>query len=358
MANPKDILEKFNNMVSHMNEEKMKEKNRLEMERRDMIMGMGKEMANMTKPLMEMLANQARINKEDLKEAIKQIQIKPPEVNVNTPDVYVPDIKVPTPQVSVNIPPIKVPDIQMPHEMDIKGWVKLQGVDLSNPLPVQIRDKDGKPVNFFENLTTVIAQGGGSGKHDFFTIKGFGASAYADYLNGDNRLRVSVETGGAGLTDAELRASAVPVNQVSGANWSMNVASQDFTFDVKQVSGSINSTNVMQLAGNTIATNNGDTDAGTQRIVIARSANATTAAVSVGADTSTSIVPTQAGRKSIVLVHTSTSNLYVSTGSAASSSAFPLVANQIYGFDDYTGPVNAIAEEQAGTISVKYIEIV
>ena len=41
--------------------------------------------------------------------------------------------------------------------------------------------------------------------------------------NGDNRIKVSVETGGSGLTDAELRATAVPVSQVSGANWSVSV---------------------------------------------------------------------------------------------------------------------------------------
>lgn len=241
MPNPADLLKKFNQIVETLNDEKRKEKNRLEYERRDLIVNIGNSIGEIIKPVLDRLADQARINKEDLKEAIKQIQIKPPEVNVSTPDVYVPDIKVPTPQVSVNIPPIKVPEINMPHEMDIKGWVKLQGVDLSNPLPVQIRDKDGKPVNFFENLTTVIAQGGGSGKHDFFTIKGFSASAYAEYLNGDNRLRVSIETGGAGLTDAELRASAVPVSQVSGHRWSTE-ATQSGTWNITNVTNSISAT--------------------------------------------------------------------------------------------------------------------
>ena len=42
-------------------------------------------------------------------------------------------------------------------------------------------------------------------------------------VNADNRLRVSVETGGSGLTDAELRATAVPVSQLSGAIWSTEV---------------------------------------------------------------------------------------------------------------------------------------
>ena len=91
---------------------------------------------------------------------------------------------------------------------------------------------------------------------------------------------------------------------------------------------------------------------------MAKSVNATTAAVNVGADASTNIALTNLNRKSIALVHASASNLYIATGTAASTTSMPIVANQIVGFDDYTGPVNAIAEEQAGTISVRYIEII
>ena len=51
-------------------------------------------------------------------------------------------------------------------------------------------------------------------------LRGFTQSAYSELTNADGRLRVSVETG-SGLTDNELRATAVPVSQVSGANWSV-----------------------------------------------------------------------------------------------------------------------------------------
>ena len=105
--------------------------------------------------------------------------------------------------------------------MNIKGWINLMGYDkgfLSNPFPVQIRDKDGKPVDFGGSITQIL---GGGGKHDYFTIRGFTQSAYSELTNADGRLRVSVETGGSGLTDNELRATAVPVSQVSGANWSV-----------------------------------------------------------------------------------------------------------------------------------------
>ena len=167
-----------------------------------------------------------------------------------------------------------------------------------------------------------------------------------------------------GLTDTQIRASSVPVEQVSGSIWSTNVVSSiDLTdtqlraaaLDVRQVSGSIDSVNVVTLP---VSFNAGDADATTLRQISAKSANATTAAVSVGADASTNIALTNLNRKSIAIVHTSLSNLYIATGTAASTTSMPVVANQIVGFDDYIGPVNAIAEEQAGTISVRYIEIV
>lgn len=57
-------------------------------------------------------------------------------------------------------------------------------------------------------------------KHDFFTIKGFSASAFAEVTNPDGRVKVEMPAGSSGLTDIELRASSVPVMQVSGSQWS------------------------------------------------------------------------------------------------------------------------------------------
>src|SRR3990167_6558805 len=226
-------------------------------------------------------------------------EVKIPEIrmpSISIPDIIVPEIIVPEPKVTVNVPPIKVPDIIMPEEMNVRGWVGLMGVDLNNPLPVQLRDAKGNPVNLFENLTQIVGGGGGGNMRGFIQIKGVTGSTGADLLNADNRLRVSVETGGSGLTDSELRASAVPVAQVSGAswsvsvsgstgtvgvvtidpdgnptyasstsgltdtelrassvpvaqasgaNWSVNLATQPTTFDVKQVSGSVDSVSIV-----------------------------------------------------------------------------------------------------------------
>ena len=206
------------------------------------------------------------------------------------------NIYIPEPKVTVNVPKIDVMEvaskIKLPEEMSVRGWVQLQGVDLANPLPVQLRDANGSPVNLFDHLTQIVS-GGGSGGSSPKTMK----------ISGND---------GVDIGDVTL-------------NNSLNA---------------------------------GNADASTIRVIAAKSASATTTSVSVGADASTSIVPTNLSRKSLAITHASTSNLFISTGSASSTASFPVVANQVVGFDEYTGPVNAIAQEQAGTISVRYIEII
>ena len=156
-------------------------------------------------------------------------RIPAPEVTVNVPDFP----KIPAPIVNVPAFP-KIPDLQWPKEkMPIEGWVQLMGVCLERPLPVQIRDANGRPVDFAGSITQVLG-GGGGGKADFFTIKGYSQSAFADYLNADGRLRVSVETGGGGLTDSELRAAHIDVQQVSGSIWSTE-ATQAGTWNIGTV---------------------------------------------------------------------------------------------------------------------------
>ena len=210
----------------------------------EMLKNLGPAVIDILRPILEEMTNNAKISKEDIMAAVASIRVEAPKVDVPQTEVKVtiPEIIVPEPKVTVNIPDIKVPEIKIPiikvpepkvtvnipkfpdfpkfpEEMDVKGWVNLMGYDkglLSNPLPVQIRDINGKPIDFGGSITQILG-GGGGGKADFFTIKGFSQSAFADYLNADGRLRVSVETGGSGLTDNELRASHLDVQQVSGA---------------------------------------------------------------------------------------------------------------------------------------------
>src|SRR3990167_5545794 len=94
------------------------------------------------------------------------------------------------------------------------------------PLPVTIQDPRGNAVQL----------GGQSvgGRGNYFTIKGFDQSAFAELTNPDGRVKVELPTGSSGLTDTELRATAVPVSQLSGASWSTE-ATQAGTWNIGTV---------------------------------------------------------------------------------------------------------------------------
>ena len=158
----------------------------------EFMRNLGPAVIDILQPVLQELANNSKLSKEEWLKAIEgikinvpksdipqaQVDVKIPEIKVPTPQVTVnvPDIKfpefkeiklpkivVPKPEVTVNVPPIRIPEMKWPDgEMDIKGWVKLQGVDFENPLPVQLRDSSGKPMNLIENLTQVISGGGGA----------------------------------------------------------------------------------------------------------------------------------------------------------------------------------------------------
>lgn len=118
---------------------------------------------------------QINVPKSDIPQAqvdvkIPEIKVPTPQVTVHVPEIVLPEfpkitippVKVPKPEVTVNVPEIRIPKMEWPKDnMPIEGWVKLQGVDLGNPLPVQLRDASGKPVNLFENLTQIVGGGGG-----------------------------------------------------------------------------------------------------------------------------------------------------------------------------------------------------
>jgi hypothetical protein len=157
---------------------------------------MGKDMATKIEEGMAKSIDSHKIMMEEMAKSLTKVridsptvnmpEIKVPEANVN---VSIPPIKVPTPIVNFDVSKIKMPKIEMPSEMDIKGWVRLQGVDLDHPLPVQLRDASGKPYNLLDGLTTMIA--GGGGKADYLTIKGFGESAFSVPVNSEGQVIVA-----------------------------------------------------------------------------------------------------------------------------------------------------------------------
>ena len=267
-----DVLKRAKDAMDKMVQNARNQRN--EEDRKYLVSTIGADLATILVPLLEEIASNARLSRDDVSSLINQIkteiakvQIEMPEMKM--PDIKIPEFKIPTPVVNYTPPAIRIPDIKMPDEMNISGWVNLMTngkmVGYNNPLPVELRDSNGNPIKLFENLTSIIGGGGGGhGKADFLTIKGFSASAYADYLNADNRLRVSVETGGGGLTDTELRAAHL---------------------DVQQVSGAIDSINLLQVGGNAVVVGSGYQD-NALRVV-----NATDATTSVNI-TNTSIAVT------------------------------------------------------------------
>ena len=213
---------------------------------RKLLDSIGPAIIQALRPTLERIESAVSRIKVDVKpQVVVNPEVKMP--NINIPDVIVPEIHVPTPIVNYTPPAINIPKIDMPDEMNIKGWVSLMGVDLEHPLPVQLRNADGSPFSF-----DGVSVSGGSGGMRHVIVDNF-----------------SQIGGSGGLTDAELRASSVDVSQVSGATWSVSVASQGITLDTKQLSGSIDSVNILTINGVTPSVGSGASDTGTLRVILA-----------------------------------------------------------------------------------------
>lgn len=267
MSKSDEIIKKAAEILGEMNNDKKAEKQNIEKDRQTFVALAAKEIVRVLGPVLEKVANSSKMSKEDMLKAVKEIKVEVPRM----PDIIVPEIRVPTPQVTVQAPEVRIPEIKIPEqrfELPSVMDVRMIGVDREQPMPVIMMDMKGRPMSF--------PTGASGGKGDFFTIKDIrnssGASIISNdgamkvegalsatlaadtgegevgtdtlrtvqatdsiasvavkeifgstittLLNGDNRIPVSVETGGSGLTDSELRASAVPVSQVSGAVWS------------------------------------------------------------------------------------------------------------------------------------------
>lgn len=171
------------------------------------------------------------------------VNYQPPEINIpDFPEIPAPVVNVPAPIVNVPAPIVNVP-APVVNVPDFPTEMGLRDINKMSPLPVRLMDEGGKPFMF------PVAMGASGGKADFFTIKGFNTSAFSELQNADGRLRVSVETGGSGITDAELRATAVPVSQVSGANWSVYVSGASGTIGVVTIDPDGNPTYASATSG-------------------------------------------------------------------------------------------------------------
>jgi len=214
MASPDEILKKTADLLNSRRAQQSEEKGRLERERRELVTSLGKEIADVVGPAINKLAQSQQVTLESVKSMLREVRVEAPRI----PEIRIPEVRVPQPKVTVSVPEVRVPTVNIPEtkiNFPSQMSVSMDSVDRDKPLPVMMMDTKGKPMSF--------SMGASGGRGDHFTIKGFGQSAYSELTNADGRLKVSVETGGSAITDAELRASSVPVEQVSGSLWSTSV---------------------------------------------------------------------------------------------------------------------------------------
>lgn len=223
-----------------------KRQQQMEGDRNTLLQSVGRDLADVITPAIE-----NAIGKIQEKQVI---QVDAPVVHVPAPQVTVQ--APPAPQVKVTVPEIKMPKfppLQWPDgEMEIRGWVQLQGVDLTHPLPVQLRDSEGNPLKLFDNLTQIVSGGGGgnvvvqnnsSQAIPVYITSGASATSAVNVVdsagniyNGANPLPVTITSGGTATSASNIVDSGgvaysgsnpVPITWVSGAGATVGAANID-----------------------------------------------------------------------------------------------------------------------------------
>ena len=119
--------------------------------------------------------------------------------------------------------------LRVVHVNDV--GLSVSATQVTSPWVVSATDLDIRDLDSATDDVSIYQVSGAAWSTN--VVDAFGSTAVNSVFNADNRLRVSVETGGSGLTDSELRASSVPVMQVSGFADSVNVVG--FTASVNVV---------------------------------------------------------------------------------------------------------------------------
>lgn len=175
-------------------------------------------------PVIQMLADNSKLSKEDLQDALRGIQIQSPDITV--PEIKMPDFHIPTPQVTVNVPKADTPVVHVsPSKVDFPDSIGIHGFDYQNPLPIRLVDLKGRPYE-------AMSGGVSGGRGDFFTIK-----------------------------DIQTSSGASVIDQVEGAmkvTGSFSVSSTPFA--TYYASDAIGSMNLIQVGGNAVVVGNGYSD--------------------------------------------------------------------------------------------------
>ena len=198
-----------------------KQKAQMDTRSKELMGTIGQDLVSSLTPVLSQMASQSAGNRQDmitefksaLNEALREIKVdnkvEVPPIDTTELAIAVADairgIKI-TPQINVSSPEIRLPDIpapivNIPDLMKVMGEVSMPGYDYKNPLPVLMMDAGGKPFQF--------SMGASGGKGDFFTIKGFGESAFSVPINSEGQVPIS----GTIVTSAPDTTYVIPGNR-------------------------------------------------------------------------------------------------------------------------------------------------
>lgn len=263
-------------------------------DRKSLLENIGKDMGSVFEPFLAEMKKHSQMSAEEMRRIIVDaVQVEAPSVDTTGLENALlnafQNMKLPTPQIKVDVPPFVLPEDMRPQPVNFPAIqrVLLDSVDMRHPIPVMMVDLKGNPyfpaipagsgnsgprvmaindfrtpagdsmvdedndalkvsgsfsllqvsgavdsVNIVQSITLETRQVSGA-MDSVAVVDIFGSTSASGVFNADNRIRVSVETGGSGLTDAELRAASLLVQQVSGAIDSVNVVG--FTSSVATV---------------------------------------------------------------------------------------------------------------------------
>lgn len=219
---------------------------RMDDDRRRLLTTVGQDVAQMLAPVIREMAESAKANKEEVRNAMYEAlgQISARDLNIDTAPIIeaiqtaMSNVKMPEPKVTITSPDIKIPDLKMPDEMNIRGWLEFMDVFKNSdkhPISVQLRDHKGNPINMFES-TSSIGGGGGFRRVIIDDIRASASSVIDQALGavkvtGDLSATLALDYGsgeiGSNTPRFVMATDAVASVYVTGANGSLAAAIVD-----------------------------------------------------------------------------------------------------------------------------------
>lgn len=189
-------------------------------------------------PVLADLAKNSKLSTDDIRQALSEA------IQINMPEVKMPEFNIPAPVVNVPAPIVNVPrqeapkitvqptPVTFPSEMSLKAG--------SRPFPVIMMDQAGKPMQF--------GQSGGAtgGKSDFFTILGIQNTILAVNSDPAGVAYSSANPFPVTITSGASATSASAIIDSSGVQYS---GSNPFPVTISSGSGATTASNIVDSSG-------------------------------------------------------------------------------------------------------------